>query len=219
LTGKEGFPGVRWKVLPDVTPSSCLLDCVVGDAGFQSKAVVVIFGAFIVLHRTTWRRESFMSEETMVQLVQDALAAQGISEKVLAVGQFNPRGHSGGMFAGGLTGGDAGDLIGGAAGGIGVGMGSLAGMHAADKLSGLPGNMLVGVSAEAVYGFAATTRHSTPTALVFQVQRSGLQVTVHKRFNVRILELLDTKSGSTIELEGNRLPVTHAKDVIDLLRS
>lgn len=159
-----------------------------------------------------------MSEETMVGLVQDALARQGITDKILAVGQFNPRGHSGGMFAGGLTGGDAGGLIGGAAESVGVGLGSLAGMHAADELSGLPAKMLVGVSAEAVYGFAASTRHSAPTAMVFQVPRSGLQATVHQRFNVRILELLDTKSGSTIELEGNRLPMTHSKDVIDLLR-
>jgi hypothetical protein len=160
-----------------------------------------------------------MSEETMVRLVQEALAAQGITEKILAVGQFNPRGHVGGMFAGGLAGGEAGGLIGSPAESVGVGVGSLAGMHAADKASGLPGNMLVGVSAEAVYGFAATSRHSAPTALVFQVPRSGLKATVHKRFNVRILELRDTESGSTIELEGNRLPVTHSKDVIDLLKS
>lgn len=160
-----------------------------------------------------------MAEETMVHLVQEALATHGITDEILAVGQFNPRGHSGGMFAGGLTGGDAGGLLGGAAESVGVGAGSLAGMHAADKLSGLPGTMLVGVSAEAVYGFAATTRHTPPTALVFQVPRSGLQATVHQRFNVRILELVDTKSGSTIELEGNRLPMTHAKDVIDLLRN
>ncbi len=154
----------------------------------------------------------------MVRLVQDALATQGITEKILAVGQFNPRGHVGGLFAGGLTGGEAGGLVGGAAEGVGVGVGSLAGMHAADRMSGLPGNMLVGVSAKSVFGFAATTRHTAPTALVFQVPRSGLKVTVHQRFNVRILELLDTRSGSTIELEGNRLPLTHAKDVIDLLR-
>ena len=160
-----------------------------------------------------------MSEDTMVRLVQEALAAQGITEKILAVGQFNPRGHVGGMFAGGLAGGEAGGLMGSSAESVGVGLGSLAGMHAADNTSGLPGNMLVGVSAEAVYGFAATTRHSAPTALVFQVPRAGLKATVLNRFNVRILELRDTESGSTIELEGNRFPVTHSKDVIDLLKS
>lgn len=154
----------------------------------------------------------------MVRLVQEALAAHGITEKILAVGQFNPRGHVGGMFAGGLAGGEAGGLIGGAAESVDVGVGSLAGMHAADEISGLPANMLVGVSAETVYGFAATTRHTAPTALVFQVPRSGLKATVQKRLNVRILELHDNESGSTIKLEGNRLPVTHAKDVIDLLR-
>ena len=126
----------------------------------------------------------------MVRLVQEALAARGITEKILAVGQFYPRGHTGGMFTGGLAGGEAGGLIGGVAEGVGVGAGSLAGMHAADEISGLPGNMLVGVSEETVDGFAATTRHTPPTALVFQVARSGLIAKVQKRFNVRILELL-----------------------------
>jgi hypothetical protein len=87
---------------------------------------------------------------------------------VLAVGQFNPRGHSGGMFTGGLVGGTAGDLLGGVGEVAGVGVGSLAGE-------------------------------------------------VHQRVNVRVLELIDTASGSRIELEGNRLPLTHSKDVIDAL--
>jgi hypothetical protein len=41
---------------------------------------------------------------------------------------------------------------------------------------------------------------------------------VHRRVNVRVLELIDEATGSRIELEGNRLPVTHSKNVIDLLR-
>jgi hypothetical protein len=32
-----------------------------------------------------------------------------------------------------------------------------------------------------------------------------------------VLELIDDASGSRIELEGSRLPVTHAKDVIAVL--
>jgi hypothetical protein len=43
-------------------------------------------------------------------------------------------------------------------------------------------------------------------------------VKVHERVNVRVLELSDEASGSTIELEGNRLPLTHSKDVIETLR-
>jgi hypothetical protein len=45
----------------------------------------------------------------------------------------------------------------------------------------------------------------------------GVTAKVHQRVNVRILELIDTASGSRIELEGNRLPVTHSRDVIDAL--
>ena len=158
-----------------------------------------------------------MSEETMVELVQGALRERGIEDEVVAAGQFNPRGHSGGLFVGGLAGSEAGSLLGGAATSVGTGAGSLAGMRAADAASGLPAKMLVGASASTVYGFAAPTRHDEPTALVFQVPRAGLTVKVHQRMNVRVLELIDEASGSTIELEGNRLPVTHSKDVIEAL--
>jgi hypothetical protein len=160
-----------------------------------------------------------MSEESMVHMMQEALATRGVSEEVLAVGQFNPRGHVGGMFAGGLAGGEAGGLIGGIGESVGVGVGSLGGMHAADASSGLPGNILVGVSAATVFGFASRTRSKPPTDLIFQVPRSSLTVKVHQRVNVRILELEDAASGSRIELEGNRIPLTHSKDVIEMLQS
>jgi hypothetical protein len=153
----------------------------------------------------------------MEELVQEALAARGIDDGVVAVGEFNPRGHSGGMFAGGLAGDAAGGLLGEAGSAAGLGVGSLAGMHSADARSGLPETMLVGVSATMVYGFAAPTRRSEPTALVFQVPRADLTARVHQRVNVRVLELIDTDSGSRIELEGNRVPLTHSKDVIDAL--
>jgi hypothetical protein len=159
-----------------------------------------------------------MSEESMVELVQGALAARGIADEVLAAGQFNPRGHSGGMFAGGLAGGEAGGLLGDVAEIAGTEAGSLAGAHAADARAGLPARMLVGVSATTVYGFAAPTRHDEPTALVFQVPRAGLTASVHQRVNVRVLELIDNASAARIELEGSRIPLTHSKDVIDALR-
>jgi hypothetical protein len=153
----------------------------------------------------------------MLELVQDALAARGIDDRVVAVGQFEPRGHTGGLFVGGLLGGDAGGLLGAVGEAVGTGAGALAGMRAADAGSGLPNQMLVAVSETTVYGFAAPTRHSEPTALAFQVPRAGVTAKVHQRVNVRVLELIDDASGSRIELEGNRLPVTHSKDVIEAL--
>jgi hypothetical protein len=153
-----------------------------------------------------------MSEEQMVDLVQGALAGHGITDEVLAAGQFNPRGHSGGMFAGGLAGSEAGEAV-------GLGAGSVAGRRAADARSGLPASMLLGVSGTMVYGFAAATRRSEPTSLVVQVPRANLTVKVHQRVNVRVLELIDNSSNSRIELEGNRLPLTHSKDVIHILGS
>jgi hypothetical protein len=154
----------------------------------------------------------------MVELVQDALRERGVDDHIIAVGQFNPRGHTGGLFVGGLLGSDAGGALGAVGEGVGLGAGSLAGMKAADAASGLPANMLVGVSETTVYGFAAKTRHDEPTDLAFQVPRSGVTANVHQRVNVRVLELIDDESGSRIELEGNRLPVTHSKDVIEVLR-
>ncbi len=158
-----------------------------------------------------------MSEERMVDAVREALAARGIGEEVVAAGQFNPRGHTGGLFVGGLAGDEAGSKLGGVADAVGTAPGSLAGMRAADATTGLPDTMLVGVTDKAVYGFAGRSRSAAPTEIAFQVPRAGLSAKVHQRVNVRVLELIDEASGSTIELEGNRLPVTHSKDVIEAL--
>jgi hypothetical protein len=160
-----------------------------------------------------------VSEENMVEAVQGALAKRGVDDKVIAAGQFNPRGHSGGLFVGGLTGSEAGGALGGVAGDVGMAAGSLAGMRAADAASGLPAWMLVAVTDTTVYGFAGRSRRAEPTDLVFQVPRAGLTAKVHQRVNVRVLELIDEKSGSQIELEGNRVPLTHSKDVIEVLSS
>ena len=153
----------------------------------------------------------------MVEAVRGALSARGIEDEVVAAGQFNPRGHSGGLFVGGLSGGEAGSTLGGVADAVGTAAGSLAGMRAADAASGLPDTMLVAVTGTTVYGFAGRSRRAVPTELAFQVPRAGLTAKVHQRVNVRVLELIDEASGSTIELEGSRVPVTHSKDVIEAL--
>jgi len=158
-----------------------------------------------------------MSEEGMEHAVQKALAREGIDEQVLAAGQFNPRGHTGAMFAGGLAGGGVGGAAGEVGEDIGEVVGAVGGARASDASHGMPSWMLVGVTAESVYGFDGRSRSKTPGALVFQANRKGLEVKVHKRVNVRVLELIHTESGSRIELEGNRVPLTHSKDVIAAL--
>jgi len=95
--------------------------------------------------------------------------------------------------------------------------GALAGARGHDAASGMPQNMLVAVTDTHVYGFAAKHRSSPAEGLVFQVARDQIEVKVHQRVNVRILELADTAGGSTIQLEGNRIPLTHSKDVITAL--
>lgn len=156
-----------------------------------------------------------MSEEKIVDVVNEALASAGIEDTVVAAGEFNPRGHSGAGFAGGLIGGDIGDSIGGPASGIATVGGYLAGTHTHDAASGLPERMVVGVSETTIYGFAGNRAH--PKALAFRVSREKLDAKVHQRVNVRVLELIDTDSGSRIELEGMRVPITHSKDVIEEL--
>ena len=159
-----------------------------------------------------------MSEEKMLEAVQAALDDHGIEDKLEAVGQFNPRGHTGGGFAGGFIGGDIGGVAGSLGDAVGTVAGYAAGTRANDAASGLPDWMLVGVSEANVYGFAGRSRSKEPTELVFQVPRERIEVKVHQRVNVLVLELIDESTGSRIELEGNRIPLTHSKDVIELLK-
>lgn len=158
-----------------------------------------------------------MSEQAMVDMVQAALDELGVADRIEAAGEFEPRGHTGSLFVGGLVGGEAGDLLGGIGGAVGVAAGSLGAQRYADASSGLPASMIVGVSDSTVYGFAGRRSH-LQSGLLFQLPRADLSVTVHQRVNVRVLELVDRSSGSRLELEGNRLPLTHSKDVIELLR-
>jgi hypothetical protein len=152
-----------------------------------------------------------MSEEKIISVLNKALAAANIEDTVIAAGEFNPRGHSGAGFAGGMIG----DASGSLADSIATVGGYMAGTRVHDAASGLPGRMVVGVSETTIYGFAGNRAH--PKDLVFRVRRDGVQAKVHQRINVRVLELIDTKDGSRIELEGMRLPITHSKDVIEEL--
>jgi hypothetical protein len=156
-----------------------------------------------------------MSEEKIVEVVNEALASAGIADTVIAAGEFNPRGHLGAGFAGGWIGGDIGGAMGSLGDSIATVGGYEAGTRAHDAATGLPSRMVVGVSQTMVYGFAGNRIH--PKALAFQVPREGLEAKVHQRVNVRVLELIETESGSRIELEGMRLPITHSKDVIQEL--
>lgn len=155
----------------------------------------------------------------MVEIIETALSGLGVPEKVLAAGQFQPRGHMGSMFTGGLVGESLAGSVGGVADSVATVGGGAAGARMHDAATGLPSNMLVGVTDTHVCGFAAKTRHTEAGPIVFRVPRSGVEVKVHQRVNVRVLELIDSASGSRIELEGHRLPMTHSKDVIHALTS
>jgi hypothetical protein len=158
-----------------------------------------------------------MAEADMIRAVQAALDHRGIDDTIAEVGQFSPRGMTGSMFAGAMIG----DEVGSAFGGVGEAVGEVAGVlgsrSATAASSGLPKQLLVGASDSMIYGFKMHSRRKEPDDLVFQVPRAGLDVKVHARVNVRILELIDERTGSKIELEGNRLPITHSHDFIKFL--
>jgi hypothetical protein len=158
-----------------------------------------------------------MSEEAMVTSIERALVLLGVQEEVEAAGEFQPRGHTGSMFAGGFIGDALGSGLGGLGDSIATVGGAVGGAKIHDAASGLPEWMIVGVTPTQVVGFAAAHRRREVGALVFRVPRSQLEAKVHQRVNVRVLELIDRDTGARIELEGNRLPVTHSKDVIEAL--
>ena len=71
-----------------------------------------------------------------------------------------------------------------------------------------------------MYGFDTHREHERePTGLIFQVPRDQLDVKVHQRVNVRVVELIDTASGAKIELEGARMPGFHIGEFLDALRA
>ena len=113
----------------------------------------------------------------------------------------------------------AGDLGGAVVQGIGLGAGMAAGQAAHQAGSALPAMMIVAASESTVYGLHARARRKEPDAIVFAVPRAGLTAQVHQRVNVRVLELVQDETGARIELEGSRIPVTHSKDVIEVLRA
>jgi hypothetical protein len=154
----------------------------------------------------------------MVELVQRALTRWGVEDAVHTVGQFEPRGTSGGIVTGGIVGSSLGDAIGGSVGSaVGFGAGVLGGQTARQASSGLPAHMLVAVSDTVVYGMAMHSRRKEPEAMLFALPRSAITAKVHQRVNVRVLELIRDDTGARIELEGGRIPVTHSHDVIAAL--
>ena len=154
----------------------------------------------------------------MLELVQHALTRWGIEDTVHTVGQFEPRGTTGGTFAGGLLGSSIGDAVGGSVGdAIGFGAGMMGGRAASRASTGLPAHLLVAVSDTMVYGMEMRSRRKEPEALLFALPRSTVTAKVHQRVNVRVLELIRDDTGAAIELEGSRIPVTHSHDVITAL--
>jgi hypothetical protein len=158
-----------------------------------------------------------MKEQELVDRVTALLDEEGAGEEVLAAGVFNPRGHTGAMFAGGFAGDSAGGGLGQLAGSIGTAGGAMAGAKVHDAASGLPEWLVVAVTPTAVVGFD-TDRRRRPAHAIFRLDRARLETKVHQRVNVRILELIDRETGANVQLEGNRVPTVHTGEVLQVLR-
>lgn len=158
-----------------------------------------------------------MNEQELIERTTEVLAESGAPENVEAAGIFNPRGHTGSMFAGGIVGdGIAGagpDLV----NAIGTVGGAVAGAKVHDATTGLPEWLVVAVTPTSVVGFDTDGRRR-PTRPIFRFARSELETKVHQRVNVRILELVDDATGASVQLEGSRVPTLHTGDVFKALR-
>ena len=159
-----------------------------------------------------------MDEADAIARAEESLKQHGAEDALLAVGWFYPRGHTAAGFAGGMVGGGIGDELGSGTGGVGTVAGYTAGTHGFDAASGLPEKTIVAVSDTHVYLLEGERDGGTVPGPVFAtLDRENLDVKVHQRVNVRVLELIDRESGSTYELEGSRVPMTHSGDVIKVL--
>lgn len=155
----------------------------------------------------------------MVAALQAALDDQGIDDRIEVVGEFEPKGASKAMILGGMLGSSIGGEFGNLGDAVGLGVGFAAGRRGNADGAGLPKSLVVGASATTVYGFktARRGRNHEPEVLLFRIPRSDLEVHVKGRVNVRLMELVDTTTGAKVELEGNRLPVTHSHDLMEHL--
>ena len=90
----------------------------------------------------------------------------------------------------------------------------MVGRHAHDAASVLPAQMLVGVSETTDLRVRRADSALRADGLVFQLPRQRGRGEGACPGERRVLELIDTATGSRIELEGNRIPLTHSKDVI-----
>jgi hypothetical protein len=159
-----------------------------------------------------------MDEQVVIQESQELLTRSNINDEVMAVGVFYPRGHTAGAMVGGLAGADVGGAAGDLAGAIGLAGGYLAGKEIADRTSGLPGEMFVAVSNTHVYLMVGKRDpRLKPVRVLGTLDRVSLQVKVHQRVNVKVVELIDESTGAKVELEGSRIPTLHVGDVLSVL--
>jgi hypothetical protein len=146
----------------------------------------------------------------MVEMVRAAVTDLGVDDRIVAAGEFNPRGTPDRCSSAGSPATTSPARSGSPPGRSAHGAsGTSSAVCRRARSSASPTGRCTGSPGDA---------RSSTGGLVFNVDRSAVRVEVHQRVNVRIVELIDEASGSRIELEGNRLPVTPSKDVIDHLR-
>jgi hypothetical protein len=162
----------------------------------------------------------------MSQTPQEIAQAAVEGDALITAGVFQARGATLKLMMGAGAGSSVGDLVGGGVGdAIGFGVGALAGTAAGGEDGVF--HWLVAVSPTRVYVFEPTGGRTPGSQigeirkgdirLIYAFERKDLEVTVKSRVNVRVLILEDLPTGEKIELEGNRIGWSHAKDVVKAL--
>ncbi len=157
-----------------------------------------------------------MNERALLSQAQEVV---GQDDVLLAAGVFQPRGTQAGVSGGAAVGGGlARGVAGMALTAAGIAVGGLAGQTAAGDLP-TPRWTVLAVSANRIYGL---TGHGEGFAIrpgeVFAVlRRDEVETRVHERVGVRVLEIVETASGTALELETARLGGRHGTDVLRLL--
>lgn len=160
-----------------------------------------------------------------------AVAASGIDDEIIAIGEFQALGASKHMIEGSMAGGMIGSMIPGSGD-----MGNIVGLVAGQQVGARVGTSdedgvfrwLLAVSPTKVYVLESANPQAGlksqaqdllagAVTLVQTLDRSALEVTVKARVAVRLLTLEDPTTGTKLELEGVRHGRYHATDVIHAL--
>jgi hypothetical protein len=154
------------------------------------------------------------------KLIDLAREATGDSDITVA-GDFQPKGMTWKVAAGGAAGSVLGDAVGGdIAQTIGTVGGMAAGRYAATS-GELPPVIILAASRDKLYLMTSNNAKGIILAkhllLIDTLERSNLSVEMHQRVSVRTAVITDSSTGHEYKIEGKRILFHHMNDMLDAL--